>query len=601
MIGAMEHRGPDGDGLFVSPSGCCVLGHRRLAILDLTKEAAQPMTSADDRFTLAYNGELYNFRELHDELEALGERFSSTGDTQTLLRLLSRSQETALPRLNGMFAFALWDERERRLLVARDRFGQKPLYWTSTDGLLIFASEVRALLQTGLVARQADREAVLSYLSFGAVQGARTIVQSIALLPAASMLTLTVNLDGPRVTRYWEPTSYSAPCSDLELRDEFVRAVGRHLIADAPLGLFLSGGIDSSAITAAAARFSNSTLTSLCVAFPDQPGQSEALHARRVAQFVGTDHREIPVSGSDLLALLPRALEAMDQPTGDGINTFLVSHAAKLAGIKVVLSGIGGDELFGGYSSFRDVPRFLPLQRVTPKLRKRMSSLLALADPFSRTPAKMIDLLDAPDGIVSLYLARRKAFSSRQVAALAPTLVDGRWCAGVGEASLRALERLVAGRHPFDAVSLLELTCFMREMLLRDADVMGMSRSLEIRLPFLDSEFASRALALPSETRRPGRFPKQRFTHAIDDLLPRATARRRKQGFELPFKEWMLSDLRTQVKDGIEALARRKVFDGTRVRALWDKFLLRPDEVGWFGPWSLFTLGGYLERHRLAL
>src|SRR6478672_8701046 len=177
MIGAMEHRGPDGDGLFVAPSGQCVLGHRRLAILDLTSAAAQPMTSADDRFTLVYNGELYNFRELQRGLEGQGDCFTSTGDTEVLLRLLSRSQEAVLPRLNGMFAFALWDERERRLLVARDRFGQKPVYWSWSNGLLVFASEVRALLESGLVARQIDRDGVLSYLSYGAVQGPRTIVR----------------------------------------------------------------------------------------------------------------------------------------------------------------------------------------------------------------------------------------------------------------------------------------------------------------------------------------------------------------------------------------------------------------------------------------
>jgi asparagine synthase (glutamine-hydrolysing) len=598
MIGAMAHRGPDGEGLFVAPSGECVLGHRRLAILDLTPAAAQPMSSADGRFTFVYNGELYNFRELQHELEGQGERFTSTGDTEILLRLLSRSLEAVLPRLNGMFAFGLWDERERRLLVARDRFGQKPLYWASSGGLLIFASEVRALLESGLVARQIDREGMLSYLSYGAVQGPRTIVRSIALLPAASMLT--VESDGPRVTRYWAPSADRSPASDLELREAFVRAVDRHLIADAPLGLFLSGGIDSSAITSAAARLRNASLTSLCVTFPDQPEQCEAAHARRVAQFAGTEHREIPISGSDLLALLPRALEAMDQPTGDGVNTFLVSHAARLAGIKCVLAGVGGDELFGGYSSFRDVARLLPLQRVNPTLRSGVASLLSWTDPFSRMPAKMIDLLDAPDGVVPLYLARRKTFSSRQLAALGPALVDGRWSAGVEDDELRDLERLVAGRHPYDAVGLLELTCYMREMLLRDADVMGMSRSLEIRLPFLDAEFATRALAQPPETRKPGRFPKQRFTDAIADLLPRATTRRRKQGFELPFQDWMLHDLRGQVKDGIEALAKMDLFAGAQVRSLWERFLVRPNEVGWFRPWSLFSLGGYLQRHRLA-
>ena len=599
MTAAMAHRGPDGDGLYSAPSGQCVFGHRRLAILDPSTSAAQPMRSRDDRFALTYNGEVYNYRELRRALESQGETFTSTGDTETLLRLLMTAGREAIPRLNGMFALALWDDRERRLLLARDRFGQKPLYLARVGALLIFASELRALLESGLVRRECDRQAVLGYLSFGATQGPATMVRGASLLPSAS--TLELYQGSVAVDRYWVPPRDKRNCSPDELREEFLAAVGRHLVSDAPLGLFLSGGIDSSAVTVAAAQFSSRALTTICVVFPDQPEASEAPHARRIAARIGSDHREIPIGGRELLALLPAALDAMDQPTADAINTFIVSHATRQAGIKVVLSGLGGDELFGGYPSFRDLPWLVQLARAPRAMRAAAAHFLALRDALDRTTAKLVDILQASADLVGVYLARRKTFSSRQVATLAPALIDGGWTAGVPPTRLPELHALVDGRELHDAIGLLELDCYMRDMLLRDSDVMGMNRSIEIRVPFLDTEFATRALQLESAARRPMHHPKWRFTEAMGTLIPRENIERRKQGFTLPFTHWMLDELRDEVEDGVAALATSGLCDEARVRQVWSRFRARPTEVGWARPWTLFILGRFLRQHRLSI
>ncbi len=600
MVKALEHRGPDGSGIYVAPSGNCVLGHRRLAILDVSTAAAQPMCSPDARFALSYNGEVYNFRELRRTLEQTGQTLTSTGDTEIVLHVLARSKAEGLAQLNGMFALALWDEVEQQLLLARDRFGQKPLYWARFGEHIIFASEVRALLASDLIPRHLDPAGVQGFLSFGATQGPSTIVRGVSLLPRASALNFTVRERASNVRSYWSPSHLERHADSALLRRSFMAAVERHLVSDAPIGMFLSGGLDSSAITAAAATLSRSRVTSLCVTFPDDPQASEAPHARRVAERFGTDHREIPVTAVEILRLLPTALDSMDQPTGDAINTFVVSHAARAAGLTVVLSGVGGDELFGGYPTFADIRRFVHVQRVPRSLRRQATRLLSINERFSRLPAKLIELLDAPAGVVPIYLARRKSFTSRQVAALAPALGRERWISGVPPERLAALEAVAVGRGVLDAVSELELEAYMGELLLRDADVMGMSRSLEIRLPFLDAELTDLALSFDESVREPGLYPKKWLADALGDLVPRENVERPKQGFAMPFERWMLHELRDQVSAGIDTIARHPLFDEARVREVWSRFRSRPEAIGFFRPWSLFILGRYLEQHQLV-
>jgi asparagine synthase (glutamine-hydrolysing) len=601
MLAAMEHRGPDGSGVWASPTGECVLGHRRLAILDLSESAHQPMTTSEGRFVLSYNGECYNFLELRKELEGRGVCFHSSGDTEVVLQALARDGQAALARFNAMFALALWDDREKQLLLARDRFGQKPLYWTTFQDGVLFASEVRALLASGLIERRASEAGIRSYLCYGAVQGPHTMVAGIQLLPRATILTIRIGQTS-RPAVYWEPTRSKNPVGPREIREAFTASVKRHLVSDVPIGLFLSGGVDSSAVVASACSLASGSVKSLAVVFPDHPQHSEAEHARRIAQLRGADHTEIPVTGADMLAMLNPALDRMDQPTIDAINTYVVSRAARRAGLTVALSGLGGDELFGGYPSFTDVPRLLKIRRAIGPARFLAGGLLNALAPRGRRRDKLVDLLEGPASLVPVYLLRRKVFSTRQLRALAPALAVEDWQSGLAPEREAELRSLVRDRLSPDAVANLELEAYLGQTLLRDTDVMGMACSLEIRSPFLDAEFADLVLAQPPEVRLPRRkVRKWQLIEALRDWLPEENWRRPKQGFTLPFEPWLTGALRERVQGEIDNLAHSPgVFDIHQVRKLWQQFLKRPAAVGWSRPWALFVLCRYLHQHKLA-
>jgi len=599
----MTHRGPDGEGLYVSPSESCVLGHRRLSILDLTDLAAQPMIDATRNHVLCYNGECYNYRELRHEMRGQGEAFTSSGDTEVVLRMLSRRGQESLQDLNAMFALAFWDEAEQTLLLARDRFGQKPLYYTVQNGLLIFASEVRALLASDLVPRVADTESVRNYLACGSVCGPKTIVENVRLLPSSQYLAVLANETLQTTPRsYWSAPRDKVNATPEELNDAFAAAVGRHMISDVPVGVFLSGGMDSSAIAAGAMRKLGGDVTTLCVVYPDQPGMCESLYAKRVADAIGSNHVEVPVTGSRMADLARRALEGMDQPTIDGVNTFVVSHAAREAGLKVALSGLGGDELFGGYrGTFSDPLRLLSLKRRMTPLVSRIGSALLQLGGNGRRSAKVLDALIAPVTLLTAYLVRRRLFTSRQIQRMYPAVGLSGWYRGIPCEQFERLESLIFDRNASDALGLMEMEQYMGQQLLRDTDVMGMARSLEIRVPFLDADFASLALRLPSSARIPGAAQKHRFAEAVRQWLPPETVSRPKQGFSMPFEHWMIADLRQDVCAGIDQLIRALPDGAAAIRKLVSDFYRNPAGVGWSRPWALFVLGRYLNATGLTV
>ena len=601
MVEALAHRGPDGAGFYEAPSGQCLLGHRRLAILDLSSAAEQPMSCAGGRFTLSYNGECYNYRQIQQELRQQGESFSSTGDTEAVLRCLARHGPESLTKFNAMFALVLWDEQEGILLLARDRFGQKPIYYTQVDTLLIFSSEIRSLLASGLIKRTIDPEGLNSYLSYGAVQGPKTIVKDVALLPPASTLQWRSGKK-MQISRYWTPPRNKNDYLQKELTESFSSAVEKHMISDVPVGLFLSGGIDSSAITAAAVASAQSSVNTINVVFPDQPDLCESSYAAKMSRFAGTCHQEIPVTGNDMLGMLGESLAAMDQPTGDAINTYIVSHAAHQAGLKVALSGLGGDELFGGYPAFRDVPRMLQYKYLPGFLRKTGKDLLGKWDLFNIKCGKLADFFEAPQDILSSYLVRRRVFSSRQIKKIIPDLSNNHWNPGINPELLSDLHRMVQDRPAPDAVGLLEMRTFMEQTLLRDSDVMGMAHGLEIRLPFLDREFADCCLTLPAGVRKPRATAKWYFVEAMKDRLPEEIFQRPKRGFTLPLKNWMLKELRREIPEGLRLLSERcGVVRYDTLEHIWSRFCQFPNKIGWFRPWSLFVLGRFLDRHNLKM
>jgi asparagine synthase (glutamine-hydrolysing) len=603
MARAMVHRGPDDEGIHLAADGRVGLANRRLAIRDRSPAGHMPMASADGRVLITYNGEIYNAAAVRAELEALGGPFRSSGDTEVILRGYEAWGPEVVRRLRGMFAFAIYDAREgpgrRCLLLARDRLGIKPLYHAASPGRLVFASELGALRASGLVSRATSPAGLVGYLLFGAVPGPLTIHQDVRALPPASIATVPVSdgVPAPASRRYWTlPTDTDGPADPAAaaraVRAGLEDAVRCHLVSDAPLGAFLSGGLDSSAVVALARAGSPGPIRTCSMSF-EETEYSEAPYARSVARALGTEHFERTVTGAEVAGELDRVFRAMDQPTVDGVNTYLVARTAREAGLTVALSGLGGDELFGGYpSTFVAVPRLVRAVRLSRRVPGGAMLVGAglRAHPGRLRWAKAADALARPPSLASAYLACRGVFAPSQVRALVSPDVWAEARAALDP--LRWIEEAAGnGRsEPFSWVARAELGTYTCQQLLRDTDVMGMAHSLEVRVPLLDHELVEKVLRLPTAAKRDGAPPKPLLRRAVADLLPPAVlARPDKQGFVLPFERWLRGSLREAARARLDDLAG--LLQPDAVRAVWRAW--EGGRLHWSRPWALAALGGW--------
>ena len=600
MTNAIHHRGPDDVGIADLPLtvGTCggTFGHRRLSILDLSTAGHQPMFSRDGRLCLTYNGEIYNYREIRTELEQAGITVKSTGDTEVLLAAWQHFGGEVLGRLRGMFALAIWDSAQGLGFLVRDEFGIKPLYYAERNGVVLFASEVRALLASGLVPRTLSEEAVASYLATGSVSEPLSIIEGIRAVPPGCVLEIVVDGSDARITgirRFASPFAAAAEqgASESEavsnLRAAMRDSVSHHLISDVPLGLFLSGGLDSSSVVALASEVSDTTIDTFTVTFGDSV-YSEAEPAREIADRYATRHHEILLSGSDLLNALPDVFAAMDQPSLDGLNTFIVSRAVRAHGIKVVLSGLGGDELFAGYPSFRRASSLASLWRLPANLRK-----LAGAARFGDARLqKVSDVLGQKTPAFGAYLASRTLFARERVRSL-----TGRVRADCGEEE-RFVEERSADLSLLQQVSFYEMTGYMRNTLLRDSDVFSMVHGLELRVPLVDHEVARAALSAPDSLKLKRGSSKPLLVEAMGDLLPQSLVRRPKQGFTLPFQTWMKHELFEEVDSVLGSSQADRVGLGrSSVRSVWSDFQRGRPGINWSRPWALYTLLRWAEQN----
>ena len=598
MSRAIAHRGPDDNGTrrLAGRDGVALgaIAHRRLAILDLSAAGHQPMVSSNGRYTVAFNGEIYNFRALRAELERDGARFTSDGDTAVLLEGWVRSGPAFVRRLEGMFAFAMWDEWNRALFLARDPFGIKPLYYAPVGRGLLVGSELRALTASGLVAAQIDAHALAGYLTFGSVPEPETIVAGVRLSPPGTILrfdTATARLAEVDATPFVHLERDAEPIADRAtaarvIREALEHSIDRHLVSDVPVALFLSGGIDSSIVAALAAQRARSTLDGFTVSFAEEEFDESAV-ASRVAKRHGIRHHLIPLGDDDLLAALPRAFTTMDQPTLDGINTFVVSEAVRAYGSKVVLSGLGGDELFAGYPSFARARALARFNRV-PAPARRVVAALATHVGGVRGAKVALGLKRGLPGDAA-YLASRTLFGARQIT----DLVGARALATLGAPPELSVLQQVSWR---------ELTGYMRNTLLRDSDVFSMAHALELRVPFLDREVAAASFAVADGLKLSRRMSKPLLVDATRDLLPSAVWDRPKQGFVLPFAAWMHGPLAAEVTatlgdgDRLHALG----LDARAVRQVWSDFVRGRSGVTWSRPWALFSLLRWASAHGLG-
>lgn len=582
MCMEMVARGPDdfGSTFFQDGPGTIGLGSRRLSIIDPSTAGHQPMTDEQRNATIVFNGMIYNFTELRRELEAKGEEFRSHCDTEVILRAYCRWGSGCVARLRGMFAFAIWDEQRGELFLARDRLGIKPLYYWQSDRHFVFASQVKALLRTGLVPPKLSGEGIRTFLEFGAVSEPVTAIEGVYALPAAHFAVLR---DGVlTINAYWG----FAPQSDARLEEDVARSelrelledtTHRHLVSDAPLGVFLSGGVDSSILAALAAQQTPRVRT-VSVVF-DDPAFSEEPYIDAVTRQLETEHVRIDLGAADLLDWLDDACSAMDQPTFDGINTYVVSRAASATGLKVALSGLGGDELFNGYGYLGRVSLLERARRIPPPVMPIVGGTLRAAlrgRQAEKAEAWFSDSFQRG----SSYELLRRLFLPKEVARL--------WRSEqLPEASVSPA-RLSGDMDLANQIMMLELTNFTRNVLMRDTDFMSMANSLEARVPFLDHQLVEWALNLPAKLR--ARKGKQLLVDATRDLLPPALLNRPKQGFVLPIAPWMQNELRPDVEQTLrqppQAIA--DLLDQSEIDRTWSAFLC--DAARWLQPWSLYAL-----------
>ncbi|MEH1792148.1 asparagine synthase (glutamine-hydrolyzing) [Nostoc sp.] len=542
MQTALQHRGPDDQGIYISPNREVAFAHTRLSILDLSAAGHQPMSTPDGRYWITFNGEIYNFRQLRLDLEAKGEKFYSQTDTEVILKLYQQQGTECVKNLRGMFAFAIWDNQEQTCFIARDALGIKPLYYWQSGATLIFASEIRAILASKLPSIALSPEGLYGYLVSGSVPEPHTLIAGIRCLEAGHWLRWQAgNLSQQQ---YWQINFAAETISLIEakekVRNALIYSIEHHFISDVPVGIFLSGGIDSSSIVALARQTQKGNLRTYSIGFEENEW-NEGEIAQKVAQEFDTEHTEYKVTASLGRDLLPKFLASIDQPSIDGFNTFCVSQIARKDGTKVVLSGLGGDELFGGYKTFQQVPNMVRWGQQLQKIQPISSSLGRGLASWGTSPRirRLGDFLQQKPTTAAAYRSFRGIFSHREAWKITQHYFKDAFLP-IWEGVIfqdRSLPKNLPSLE--DEVSLLELSCYMRNQLLRDSDVMSMSWGLELRVPLVDQALLEAIASIPSTMRLAQ--GKQLLVQAIPEL-PSWLLNRPKRGFFFPFQQWIEKD-----------------------------------------------------------
>jgi asparagine synthase (glutamine-hydrolysing) len=598
MTGAIAHRGPDAEGYLEEPGIC--LGHRRLSILDTSARGNQPMQDPTGRYILIHNGEIYNFRQIRT---SLGFTHGTETDTEVILAAYAKLGPKCLEQFAGMWAFAIWDRVEQSLFVARDRLGIKPIYYHFEDGRLLFASEVRAILASGLFKPQVDTAALASYMVYQTVYGESTMIQGIRMVPPGhygiwkdGKWTITAWWDIWQDTRQ-EADHMGAAQIHQHIRKLLHQSIERRLVSDVPVGAFLSGGIDSSAVVALMAQASAQPVDTFSIVF-EEARYDESQWSELIARKYNTRHHPILLKPRDFLDALPHALASMDHPSGDGINSYVVSQVTRTQGIKVALSGLGGDELFAGYPIFTQLPaiRQSGLFLLPLPLRKLLAAAYGGIQK-GRAAEKKKALLAIPrPSIEEVYKVFRTIYSwedacqiihrpSPIVHPLEPILAH--------KAEIRQRLPLLS------QISGLEINSYTQSVLLRDADQMSMAHALEVRVPFFDHDLIEFVMGIPDQYKQPA-YPKQLLVESLGDLLPHDLVHRKKMGFVFPWEQWLRNDLRTFCAEKIDAFSRRSfIARPEQLQRVWREFQAGKGPWQWTHVWLPVVLEDWLQRNAI--
>ncbi len=598
MNDAIAHRGPDDQGTYVDEF--VALGHRRLAILDLSPAGHQPMQNHDASLEIIFNGEIYNFMEIREELTDYP--FKTKSDTEVILAAYMKWGKECVHKLNGMFAFAIWDKKNQTLFIARDRLGIKPIYYYQSPNEFLFASEIRSLLESGIVPRKIDQKSVADYFTYQTVHAPQTIIENVYMLLPGHSATLA----GKKmvIEKYWDVASnsskasqgksYAEVCSDV--RNLFEAAVKRRLISDVPFGAFLSGGIDSSAVVGLMSRIQRQPVKTFNISF-DESELSEAKYARQIAEKFGTEHHEFLLTPQDFLKQLPDALKAMDHPSGDGPNSYVVSKVTRENGITMALSGLGGDELFAGYPIFT---RSMSLQQkqwlwnLPLPIRSAVGKIILKLKP-GIVGIKLKQLLELSKGdIAHTFPVARQMAPPDHIARLLNFEMPPDKVAQIINSELSNH----ADMGVYSKISVAEISTYMQNVLLRDTDQMSMASALEVRVPFLDYELVEYVMGINDAYKNPV-FPKKLLVESLGDLLPDEIVHRKKMGFSFPWEKWIKNELKGFCDNRIQSLAKRSFLNGAEILNQWQRFLNNDPAIRWPDIWTGVVLENWLIENKV--
>jgi asparagine synthase (glutamine-hydrolysing) len=602
MLDSIRHRGPDdrGEELIATDNGPTFhLGHQRFSIIDLSTGGHQPMHNDDRSLWLSTNSEIYNYRELREELSDKY-RFNSQSDTEVLLKSFEQWDLDCLEKLRGMFAFAVWDSNKQSLILVRDRLGIKPLFFLSTKKQFLFASEVRALLASGLSDSEINPTGLYHYLSFGHLKSPNTLIGNIQELKPGHYLI--VDRDGNfEETRYWHPLdSYNLDSNETDsIQNLLSDAVKQRQVSDVPIGVFLSGGIDSSAIVSHMSNISDEQITTLTIGFKEKEFD-ESEHSSEISRLFKTRHQLLTLDEEQLIDALPAAIDAMDQPTMDGINTFLISRAAHDAGLKVVLSGLGGDELFGGYPSFHLLPQLRARKKMVkqlPNFLLRMATEILKKSFPSDQNNKIKHWTEGKFSGVHEYYLLRALYCEDQIFELfvEPKLAEKEIQKDFEATSDSLSYEYIDG--DFNLISYLETTHYLQNMLLRDTDMMSMSHPLEVRVPFMDHKLVEYMFSMSTKLKKLSSTPKALLVDSMNPSLPDSIVQRKKMGFTLPFELWMRGAMKSEMESVLlsNVMPLQDLVSQASVESIWKQFLA--GKISWSRPWALYVLKRWLDKN----
>ncbi|MBL7899530.1 MAG: asparagine synthase (glutamine-hydrolyzing) [Crocinitomicaceae bacterium] len=602
MNETLRHRGPDASGVFADNE--IELGHQRLSIIDVSEAANQPIESADGNLILVFNGEIYNYKEVRNQLADYP--FKTQSDTEVVLAAFLKWGENALRIFNGIFAFAVWNKTKKELFIARDRLGVKPLYYLTSNDVFVFSSSLKSILSTGRSSAKISKAGLIDYLRYQTVHAPQTIIEDIHVLMPGYFIKINEE-DGAQFKSYWSVTKNiqqirykSAEEVQKMIRTQLYKSVEMQLVSDVPFGAFLSGGIDSSLMVAIMSQVRTQKTDTFSVTFKEDQF-SEKKYAEIIAKKYGTLHHEIELSVDKFRDMIPEALSYMDHPSGDGPNTFAVSKLTREEGVKMAISGLGGDELFAGYPVFRQLPE---LHR-----KKWLRSFPAYARrPFARvyknlrgsvSAAKKAALLSLEEfDTENIYPYFRKVYMDEQIIKLVnyPNLTP--------DAVYEITHELVGYKTDgwnlplLGKISVAEVSTYMQNVLLRDADQMSMAHALEVRVPFLDHELVEKIIPLPDSYKSTA-SPKKIVTDTFSDLLPEEIYNREKMGFVLPYDVWMKNELRTFCESHLNWLKDSGYFNAAELDKNWNLFLKGSQAITWSRIWILVVLSNWMQQNNV--